>query len=187
MKPFICMIAAVSLALFFSLCSSSDTLSEADKQWLLVPQDLPDSLFSGYLPQNNSLGRPFFFKKTKTSLSGFSAVFEQKLMHAQRGTVVFTVQVSYARNEVDARALYGNYLTIEEKLKGFVKKADPKRFAVDDILLIQSDRLLYLAVRKNLILYFVQIENRAVNLETVTKKILQKMYYIERHAAAFRT
>ena len=104
MKRYICIISAISLGLFF-LCSSYGTLSEADKQWLLLPQDLPDTLFSGYLPQKNSGGKLFFFKKTKTSLSGFSAVFEQKLTHARKGTVLYTVQVSYARNETDARAL----------------------------------------------------------------------------------
>jgi len=186
MKGLFGMIVALSALLFF-LCSSYGKPSEADKQWLLVPQEFTDSLFSGYLPQKNSRGQPFFFKKTKTSLSGFSAVFEQKLEHARKGTILYTVQVSYARTEVDARALYGNYLTVEENLKDFVKKAEPKRFNVDDVLLIQSDRLLYLTLRKNLILYFVQIENCAIDLEMIKGKILQKIAFIERHAAAFRT
>jgi len=186
MKRLFGMIVALSAVLFF-LCSSYGKPCEADKQWLLLPQDLTDSLFSGYLPQKNSRGQLFFFKKTKTSLSGFSAVFEQKLENSRKGTILYTVQVSYARTEVDARALYGNYLTVEEKLKNFVKKADPKRFNVDDVLLIQSDRLLYLTLRKNLILYFVQIENCAIDLEMIKSKILQKIAFIERHAAAFRT
>ena len=97
------------------------------------------------------------------------------------------MQVSYARNETDARALYGNYLTIEERLKKFVKKAEPRLFAVDDVLLIQSDSILYLTLRKNLILYFVQIDNCAVDLETVKGVILKKIGFIERHAALFRT
>ena len=186
MKRLSGMIVIVTTLHFF-LCSWYDKLSESDKQWLLVPQDLTDSLFSGYVPQKDSRGRPFFFKKTKTSLSGFSAVFEQKLKRARKGTVLYTVQVSYARTEVDARALYGNYLTVEEKLKNSVIKTDPKRFDADDVLLIQSDRLLYLTIRKKLILYFVQIENCAIDLEMIKGKILQKIDFIECHAAAFRT
>jgi hypothetical protein len=186
MKQLFCMIAAFSFLSFF-LCSSYGTLSETDKQWLLLPQDLPDTLFSGYLPQKNSGGKLFFFNKTKTSLSGFSAVFQQKLTHAHKGTVLYTVQVSYARNETDARALYGNYLTIEERLKNFVKKAEPRLFAVDNVLLIQSDRILYLTLRKNRILYFVQIENIAVDLLAVKREILRKIDFIERHSSDFRT
>jgi hypothetical protein len=186
MKRFFCMTAALSALLFF-LCSSYGTLSETDKQWLLLPQDLPDTLFSGYLPIKNNGGRLFFFKKTKTSLSGFSAVFEQKLAHAKKGTASYTVQVSYARNETDARALYGNYLTIEERLGRFVKKTEPRQFAVDNVLLIQSDRTLYLALRKNRILYFLQIDNCAVDLQVVKSEILKKIDFIERHAADFRT
>lgn len=184
MKRLFCKTAGLSALLLF-MCSGG--LSEADKQWLLLPQDLPDSLFSGYTPQKNNGGKLFFFKKTKTSLSGFSAVFEQKLSHAQKGTVLYTVQVSYARNETDARALYGNYLTIEERLKNFVKKADPRKFAVDDVLLIQSDRILYLTLRKNLILYFVQIDNCAVDLEAIKNIVLTKIGFIERNAALFKT
>ncbi|MBN2036751.1 MAG: hypothetical protein JW768_08430 [Chitinispirillaceae bacterium] len=186
MKRLSGIISALSTGLFL-LCSSYGTLSEADKPWLLLPQDLPDTLFAGYLPQKNSGGRPFFFKKTKTSLSGFSAVFEQKLTHAQKGTVLYTVQVSYARNETDARALYGNYLTVEERFKNHVKKAEPSDFAADDVLLIHSDRVLYLTIRKNLILYFIQIDNCSVDLEPVKREILRKIDFIERHAAAFRT
>jgi hypothetical protein len=186
MKRLFCMIVGLS-ALLFVMCSSKGNLSEADKLWLMTPQDFPDSLFAGYLPQKNNGGKLFFFKKTKTSLSGFSAVFEQKLAHARKGTVLYTVQVSYAQNETDARALYGNYLTIEERLKNFVKKTDPRKFAVDDVLLIQSDSILYLTLRKNLILYFVQIDNCAVDLEEVKSIILKKIDFIERHAALFRT
>jgi hypothetical protein len=186
MKRLSGMIYALSTGLFF-LCASYSTLSEADKLWLLLPQDLPDTLFAGYLPQKNNGGKPFFFKKTKTSLSGFSAVFEQKLTHAQKGTVLYTVQVSYARNETDARALYGNYLTVEERFKNLVKKAEPANFAADDVLLIHSDRVLYLTIRKNLILYFIQIDNCSVGLEPVKREILRKIEFIERHAAAFRT
>jgi hypothetical protein len=186
MKRLFCMIVGLS-ALLFPLCSSYGRLSEADKLWLMVPQDLPDSLFAGYQPQKNNGGKLFFFKKTKTSLSGFSAVFEQKLSHAQKGTVSYTVQVSYAQNETDARALYGNYLTIEERLKNFVKKTDPLKFAADDVLLIQSDSILYLTLRKNLILYFVQIDNCTVDLEAVKRIIMKKIDFIEHHAALFRT
>lgn len=173
-------------ALLFFLCSSYGTLSESDKQWLLLPQEL-DTIFSGFQPQKNNGGRLFFFKKTKTSLSGFSAVFEQKLSHAHKGTVLYTVQVSYARNETDSRALYGNYLTVEERFKNLVKKAEPANFAADDVLLIHSDRVLYLTIRKNLILYFIQIDNCSVGLEPVKREILRKIEFIERHAAAFRT
>lgn len=186
MKHYFRMISALSMGLFF-LCSSYSTLSEADKLWLLLPQDLPDTLFSGYLPQKNSGGKLFFFKKTKTSLSGFSAVFEQKLTHPQKGTVLYTVQVSYARNETDARALYGNYLTVEERFKNHVKKTKPADFAVDDVLLIHSDRVLYLTIRKNRILYFIQIDNCSVDLEPVKREILKKIEFIERHAVVFRT
>jgi hypothetical protein len=186
MKRFFGLISVLSTGLFF-LCSSYGTLSEADKLWLLLPQDLPDTLFSGYLPQKNSGGKLFFFKKTKTSLSGFSAVFEQKLTHPQKGTVLFTVQVSYARNETDARALYGNYLTVEERFKNLVKKTRPEDFTVDDVLLIHSDRVIYLTLRKNRILYFLQIDNCSVDLEPVKGEILSKIKFIERHAAAFRT
>jgi hypothetical protein len=186
MKRLFCMTAALP-ALLFVVCSSYGTLSEADKLWLLLPVDLPDSLFSGYVPQKNNNGRLFFFKKTKTSLSGFSAVFEQKLAHPKKGTASYTVQVSYARNETDARALYGNYLTIEERLKNFVKKAEPRQFAVDNVVLIQSDRTLYLALRKNRILYFIQIDNCAVDLKAVKGEILKKIDFIEQHAADFKT
>jgi hypothetical protein len=186
MKRFYCGIISLSIVLCIH-CSLHPEVSKADKQWMLMPQDLPDSLFTGYVPAKNSRGQPFFFNKTKTSLSGFSAVFEQKLVRARNDTVSFTAQVTYARTDVDARAFYGNYLAIEDKYNKFVKKTEPKRFGADEVLLIQSDRMFSLVLRKNLILYFVQIENRAVDCETVKNKILQKIDFIERHAGSFKT
>jgi hypothetical protein len=186
MKRLVCITAAAS-ALLIVLCSSYGRISENDKRWLLMPEDLPDTVFAGYLPQKNSGGKFFFFNKTKTSLSGFSAVFQQSLVHPQKGTAIFTVQVSYARNETDARALYGNYLTVEERLKYFVKKADPRQFAADDVLLIQSDVTLYLTLRKKCVLYFVQIDNCAVDLQAVKSEVRNKIGFIERHAADFQT
>ncbi len=162
-------------------------VSEADKQWMILPRDLPDSLFNGYVPQKNSRGLPYFFNKTKTSLSGFSAVFEQKLTHARKRTVSFTAQVTYARTEIDARAFYGTYLTVDENFKNFVKKAEPKHFGVDDVLLIQSDSLLYLTLRKNLVVYFIQIENCGIDCEMIKNIILEKIDFIERHAGEFKT
>jgi hypothetical protein len=182
-----CSVLIAVLSACFCLLCSSGMLSEAEKGWLLLPQDLPDTLFSGYLPQKNSGGRQYFFKKTKTSLSGFSAVFEQKLAHPRKGTASYTVQVSYARNETDARALYGNYLTIEERLKNHVQKAAPADFNADDVLLIHSDRVLYLTVRKKCILYFIQIDNCSVDPEAVKKEMMRKIEFIERHAGAFST
>jgi len=186
MKRLCCIIVALSVVLCVH-CSLHPEVSKADKQWMMMPQDLPDSLFTGYVPKKNSRGLPFFFNKTKTSLSGFSAVFEQKLVHARNDTVSFTAQVTYARTDVDARAFYGNYLAIEDKFKNFVKKTEPKRFGADEVLLIQSDSMFSLVLRKNLILYFVQIENCAVDGELVKNKILQKIDFIERHAGKFKT
>ena len=180
-------ITLMVFVLCLSFCSSGDNIAEADKLWLLVPQELPDSLVAGYTPQKNSRGQQYFYKKTKTSLSGFSGVFVQKLIHAQKNPISFTVQVSYARTDIDARALYGNYLTIEEKNKKYVQKVDPKHFEADDAVLIQSDSLLYLTLRKNLIVYFVQIENCTIAAETIKSKILQKIHYIETHSSLFRT
>jgi hypothetical protein len=186
MKKLFIMIFSV-FGLCLPLCSSDDNISEADKRWLLVPQELPDTLIAGYTPQKNSRGREYFYKKTKTSLSGFSGVFAQKLINAKKDLISFTVQVSYARSDIDARALYGNYLTIEEKNKKYVRKVDPKHFEADDAVLIQSDNLLYLTLRKNRIVYFVQIENCTVTAETIKTKIFEKIRFIENHASLFRT
>lgn len=185
MKRNIKTVSALS-AWIFIMCAYG-RISESDRQWLLLPQNLPDSVFSGYVPQKTGGSGLYFFKKTKTSLSGFSAVFEQKLHHPRRGTASYTVQVSYARNETDARALYGNYLTVEERLKNHVRKADPSKFAADDVLLIHSDSTLYLTIRKNLILYFIQIDNCAVDLEPFKSEILKRIEFIEEHAEDFRT
>ena len=71
--------------------------------------------------------------------------------------------------------------------KKYVQKVDPKHFEADDAVLIQSDSLLYLTLRKNLIVYFVQIENCIITAETIKSKILQKMHFIETHSSLFRT
>ncbi|MBN1127621.1 MAG: hypothetical protein JXA71_01450 [Chitinispirillaceae bacterium] len=180
-------ITAAALSAALLLVCSYGKISESDRQWLLLPDDLGDTLFSGYVPQKTGGGGLYFYKKTKTSLSGFSAVFEQQLSHPEKGTASYTVQVSYARNETDARALYGNYLTVEERLKDHVKKAEAPKFGVDDVLLIHSDSTLYMTIRKNRILYFIQIDNCAVDVEPVKKVILRKIGFIEGHASDFRT
>ena len=179
-------IAALAAIVFFA-CSQNSTVSPSDKAWLFVPQDLPDSVVAGFVPQKNSMQKPLFFKKTNPSLSGFSAVFVQKLADAKKRTISFTCQVSYARSETDARAFFSPYLAIDSRMNAFVKKADAKHFGADDVLLIQSDSLLYLALRKQLIIYFVQIENLRVDVEAVKDIIAKKISYLEAHADEFRT
>jgi hypothetical protein len=168
-------------------CSPNATVPDADRQWLLTPQDLPASLLDGYVPEKNHQRHTLFYKKTKTSISGFSAVFGQQLAHAQKTPVSFTVQVSYARTETDARVLYGTYLTVEEKYGKLLKKTAPRDFGVDDALLLQSPAFLYLALRKNLIVYFVQIENCPIDLEMIKSKVAAKIHFLEQHAGEFKT
>jgi hypothetical protein len=182
----VCVILSTLLAVNFFFCSPNATVPEPDKQWLLLPQDLAPVL-AGYTPQKNSLRHELFYKKTKTSLSGFSAVFGQQLVREGKIPITFTVQVSYGRSETDAKATFGTYLTVEEKYGKFLKKTAAKDFGADDALLLQSPLFLYLALRKNLVVYFVQIENCAVDLEMIKNKIAEKMMYLENHSEEFKT
>jgi hypothetical protein len=183
----VCGILSMIVAVNFFFCSPNATVPETDKQWLLLPQDLPAQLLAGYAPQKNSQRHDLFYKKTKTSLSGFSAVFGQQLVHEGKIPVTFTVQVSYGRSETDAKATFGTYLTVEEKYGKFLKKTSPKDFGADDALLLQSPLFLYLALRKNLVVYFVQIENCPINLEMIKSKVAEKMMYLESHSEEFKT
>lgn len=182
-----CTIITVLFAVNFFFCSTNATVPEADKRWLLLPQDLPSPLLAGYAPKKMTHGQLLFYKKTKTSLSGFSAVFQQQMERAQKKPVSFTVQVSYARTVTDAKALFGTYLTVEEKYGKLFKKTAPADFGVNDVLLLKSPDFLYLALRKNLVVYFVQIENCALDLEMIKGKVAEKMLLIEQHAGEFKT
>jgi hypothetical protein len=175
----------LSIPLIFS-CVSGKKLPEADKQWLLVPQDFP-AVFSGYSPKKGTHGQPYFYKKTRTALSGFSAVYGQQLARAGSPVVSFTSQVSYCRNPNDAKTTVGWYFTIEDRLNKFVVKTDAAKFGTDDVLLIQSDAIFYLAVRKGLVVYFVQIEGVKMDLALVKEKIFEKIEFIQKNPGEFRT
>ena len=73
---FIIILSAFGLCL--PLCSSDDKISEADKLWLFLPQELPEFLVTGYAPQKNSRSRNIFIKKLKLPCRDFR-VFVQKL------------------------------------------------------------------------------------------------------------
>jgi len=173
------------MALFFS-CMHGSKLPDADKQWLVVPQDFP-AVFEGYSPKKATHNQLYFFQKTRTALSGFSAVFGQQLAKPGCPVVSYTVQVSYCRNPNDARTTLGLYYTIEERLNKYVVKTDAAKFGADDVLLIQSDSILYLALRKGLIVYFIQIEGLKLDLAPVKEKIFRKIEFMQNNPAEFRT
>ena len=184
-KSALLLIAGFAVSLMIS-CISGSKLPEPDKQWLLLPQDFP-AVFKGYSPKKATHRQLYFYKKTRTALSGFSAVYGQQLAKPGCPVVTYTVQVSYCRNPNDAKTTVGWYYTIEERLNKLVVKTDAVKFGADDVLLIQSDTILYLALRKGLVVYFVQIEGVKMDLAQVKEKIFRKIEFIQKNPAEFRT
>lgn len=167
-------------------CGTVPKLPPADREWLLLPDDLPD-VFAGYAPKPGTHKQLYFYKKAQTALSGFSAVYSQQFVNAAGNVADYTAQVSYCRTRSDAETVMRGLYVIEAKNRDFVKRADTAEYGVDDVLLLQSETLLYLALRKELIVYFVQIDNARAGIETVREAVVRKLRFLKSHPEAFRT
>jgi hypothetical protein len=165
-------------------CATSPKLSESDRMWLLLPQDF-SGLFNGCTPVKATHNQMFFYSKKQAPLTGFSARYLQQFSTGAGATVTFTSQTAWLATANDAEKTMAGYFSIETKNAPFVKKIVPSEFGADDAILVQSDSLLYLAERKGLIVYFVQIDGLKANLDEVKNALAAKIGFMEKHPELF--
>lgn len=185
-KKILLVIPILVTTLFFS-CTQDSNLPEPEKQWLLVPQEFSGTLFAGYSPKKATHGQTYFYKKTGPRFRAFPPCTPSSLLTAAARPSTLRPKYRIAGTSMTRKRPSAGTTRSRKRTKKILKSVDAQQFGADDVLLLQSESLFYLALRKGLVVYFLQIENVKVDLEPIKEKIFEKIRFIENNTRLFRT
>jgi len=169
----ICNSIILVLVFFFISCKLAP-LTELDSRYVLLPEDVPNNIFTGLKTKQYYKENPYFFTKSKY-LGEFACTYTAHFEGPQSKNIKFQTQIGVSSNEVRARQLYDSFTNL---LKKYITNIDPEEYNASEVSCIETPNYFYLVILRNKIVYCVTIENIEIKEIELRSALIKKLDHL---------
>ncbi len=168
----------LSLLVLLSSCVPILDLTGEDEQFMMTQKDIKN--WSDYRIKPDKNKKEYFYSRAVNKF-GLYAMYGIRLINNQDNKIALRTKASKFYKEEDITRLFKINAKIKKLYKDSILNIDLAEYDCEDGYLIQTDNFFYLELKREHILYSIEIEGpNQLKLEDIKDGLLQKMEELEK-------